>query len=544
MIAARPAAKVRLVGMVRRVSTDLQATNDEGSLTTQLQRMHALIAYKRENVGEQWEEVGLYDLQVASGKDSLRSSEFLRLLDDIRARRVNTILCTEISRICRNVREFLELIDVLKEYRVEFASIKEQFDTTTPFGVFVLTILMALAQFEREQTAERTSASTAARTERGLWNGGQLFGFDLDPDRKGYLLPNDAEGIGLEFAFDAFLEYGTIAAVAAALSRAGYRTKAYTSRRGVFHPGHEFSFTTVQHMLKNVAYIGKKAVRGPEGTRLVDAVWPAVVDEEKFYRVQSLLALNARSKHGAAAPSRHTYVLSGGLLYCECGSAMEGRSGTGRGGVKYFAYACRNKACGLRVSAGEVEGAVLARMQELGSDSELLDRVTIDTNTRLQRQLPKLRRRRASLLKTLAAVGAQAEHQLQGWSSLTDEQARTFATDALRALAKWRDDLKQGIADVDAEIQGLEGATVCAETVRETLGTIREVYECLQPYERKELVRLLLQRAEVGERRITLEIRGGLQVLPTTMAEAAKSRSRLERPSWLPDEDSNLEPSG
>ena len=82
-----------------------------------------------------------------------------------------------------------------------------------------------------------------------------------------------------------------------------------------------------------------------------------------------------------------------------------------------------------------------------------------------------------------------------------------------------------------------------AEAVRATLSNITEVYECLQPHERKELVRLLLQRAVVSERRLTLEIRGGLQGLPAA-AKEDKSGSRSQRPIWLPDEDSNLEPCG
>ena len=69
--------------------------------------------------------------------------------------------------------------------------------------------------------------------------------------------------------------------------------------------------------------------------------------------------------------------------------------------------------------------------------------------------------------------------------------------------------------------------------MRATLSNITEVYECLQPHERKELVRLLLQRAVVSERRLTLEIRGGLQGLPAA-AKEDKSGSRSQRPIWLP----------
>ena len=90
----------------------------------------------------------------------------------------------------------------------------------------------------------------------------------------------------------------------------------------------------------------------------------------------------------------------------------------------------------------------------------------------------------------------------------------------------------------------VESAVVSADAVRAALANVTEVYEALQPYERKELVRLLLQRAEVGEHRITLEIRGRLQELPGAATLGAKSGSRSERPGWLPDEDSNLEPTG
>jgi hypothetical protein len=76
--------------------------------------------------------------------------------------------------------------------------------------------------------------------------------------------------------------------------------------------------------------------------------------------------------------------------------------------------------------------------------------------------------------------------------------------------------------------------------VREGSGHFTEVYDCLQPYERKELVRLLLHRVEVSDHRITIEIRGRAS-LP---AAASEDASRFQRPSWLPDEDSNLEPTG
>ena len=170
---------------------------------------------------------------------------------------------------------------------------------------------MALAQFEREQTSERTHDAVVARTDRGLWNGGRLFGFDLDPDRKDYLLSNEAEATGMNFMFETYLAVGSIAETVERMNRAGYRAKSFTSRRGKAHTGGEFAFSTVQQMLKNVAYIGKREATGPDGPLLVDAVCPGIVVPNLFGRVQALMASNARTGHSAVKRISHTYVLSG-----------------------------------------------------------------------------------------------------------------------------------------------------------------------------------------------------------------------------------------
>ena len=187
-IPARPAQNgnqspaVRRVGLVVRVSTDRQAMNPEGSLKTQLQRLRQHMEYKRSVAGEEWLEVAIYELKAISGKSSMRSAELQRLLADIRSGRVNAILCTALDRISRSVKDFLHFFEVINDYGIEFVCLKQNYDTTTPHGK-LFTMMMALAEFEREQTAERTREATTARAERGLWNGGRLLGYDLDPVR-------------------------------------------------------------------------------------------------------------------------------------------------------------------------------------------------------------------------------------------------------------------------------------------------------------------------------------------------------------------------
>lgn len=142
------------------------------------------------------------------------------------------------------------------------------------------------------------------------------------------------------------------------------------------------------------------------------------------------------------------------------------------------------------------------------------------------------------MVRQLTDVRAKADRCLSEWATLTDDHARPFPTESLRTLAEQREDLQRGLAEAEREIAELEAAVMSPLDIQAVLDNVMQVYECLMPHERKKLARLLLHRVEVSERRITLEIRGG------GCSPEGESASRSERPSWLPDEDSNLEPSG
>ncbi len=531
----------RRAGLIVRVSTDHQANSQEGSLKTQLQRLRQHLAYKNSVGNEPWSEAAVYELRAVSGKDSVRSDEFKRLFADIEAGRVNTVMFTALSRLCRSVRDFLQFVEFLESHNANFVSLKEDYDTTTAHGRLIMTIVMALAEFEREQTAERTRDAFKARSERGLWNGGRLLGYDLDAARKGYLIPNEDEVAIVNFAFDAYLTCASIAETAAALNRRGFRTKVYQSRRNVEHPGREFAFTTVQHLLKNHAYVGKKLLTGASGA-LVDAVWPAIVDQQKFDEVQALLARNGRTNRNGAAPVRHAHILSRGLLYCgRCQSRMTGRSGTGKQGTAYFYYGCLNKECGARIVAGEIEGAVLDRIALLAISPEMVAALCAEANRRRQRQAPALKKRLRAEQRALADVKAEAARLLGIADRSEAAGARSFVDDQLGDLARRRDELEAATLDTEAALRDLETPAVGPDVARAGLANFRRVYEHLRPFEKQELIRLVLHRAVVSDGEITLEI---YEEACASFAQASESGPRFAPPIWLPGRDSNPEPIG
>jgi site-specific DNA recombinase len=288
--------------------------------------LHSELKHKTETVGEEWTETERYVFRAVRGKEAFRSREFARLVADIRSGKINTVVCTELDRICRSVKDFLSFFEILHAHNVEFVCLKQNYDTTSSQGKFFITVMMALAEFEQEQTSERNREASLARAERGLWNGGYLLGYDLDPDKRLYLIPNSDEGVAVNFAFDKCLELGSAVRAMKALNSRGFRTKEYTSRRGRLHPARKFSYSSTIQMLTNLAYIGKKEINKknkskdqeklPESQRyrIVDAKWEPIVDEEKFYGVQELLKRNRESKHNSVKPIRHNYILNSGLL--------------------------------------------------------------------------------------------------------------------------------------------------------------------------------------------------------------------------------------
>lgn len=534
----------RLVALVTRVSTDHQTRSAEGSLTTQLQRLRQHIDYKNSVGSERWTEAAVYELRAISGSDSVRSDQFKHLYADIEAGRVNTVMFASLSRLCRSVKDFLQFVEFLQAHNANFVSLKEDYDTTSAHGRLIMTIVMALAEFEREQTSERTRDAFQARSQRGLWNGGRLLGFDLDAARKGYLIPNADEVATVNAVFQLYLECGSIAETTQLVNIRGFRTKAYSSRRGLDHAGGLFGTTTVQHMLKNPAYAGKKLIDARGERRLVAAVWPAIIDDDVFRRAQRLLALNGRTNHSQARTPRHVHVLAGGLLRCgRCGAAMQGRSGTGKHGKAYFYYVCAGPDCHLRVVAGEVEGAVIDRMRRLVAEPETVAALTEKANRLLQRQKPDIEKRLRALARTMRSLNGEADRVARGLGQATPPAARLL-NQRLEEIAVRREQTASAISEAELELASIGRAEVTAAAVRDGLLNFERVFPHLRPHEQRDLVRLLVRKAELGDRELVLEIYGKASACFAGQEKANPGLGFAEASDWLPGRDSNPEPIG
>ena len=507
-------------GLYIRVSTDRQAKVEEGSLKNQDQFLTQHVELKNKMNGEQWIIVERYVDEGRSAKDTKGRPAYLRMVEDIRQGRINTVLCMALSRISRSTRDLLDMIEFFKAHDVDFICLKEDYDTTTAQGKCFVTIMGALNEFEREQTSERTRAAFLARAERGLWNGGQIIGYDLDPQRKGSLIPHPKEAEIISRIFDTYLACGSILETAKRINAQGYRTRAYTGRRGVHHSEEPFCYSATQQILTNHAYIGRKEINKkirhqpqdklPEELRyhLVDAVWPSIVPAEKFFAAQKLMQVNLKHKWNGAVPTKHFYLFNGGLLHCSrCGTRMEGRNAYGKRGTKaYYYYVCANAQCRFKLPEAEVERSILELVRYFASKSPLLAKVVARLNVRLQQRLPKLSAQRRGYQEELQDVNRKAGRLLDQYAGEANGGG-VFLKETLDQLAARRRELEGRLAMVAASESEITDRALGPDDVRTLVAQFEGAFsDSIKPYKRRELVYKVLRRVELSGENIRLGI--------------------------------------
>ena len=107
-------------------------------------------------------------MDKASGKNTNRQG-FKDMMAFVREKDI--VIVESISRIARNTRDLLTITSELTERGVEFISLKENIDTSTPQGRFVLTVFAALAELERESILERQREGIEIAKAKGKYKG-------------------------------------------------------------------------------------------------------------------------------------------------------------------------------------------------------------------------------------------------------------------------------------------------------------------------------------------------------------------------------------
>ena len=147
-------------GLYMRVSTEDQAK--EGfSLPEQRERLEMFCKFKGYEVIDYYEDAGI------SAKTGNHRPEFERLKEDIKARKINTIVALKLDRITRSIYDWENLMTFLDENEAYIDCVNDEINTTNANGKMISRLLMSVSQNEIERTSERTKVGMAGAIKSG-----------------------------------------------------------------------------------------------------------------------------------------------------------------------------------------------------------------------------------------------------------------------------------------------------------------------------------------------------------------------------------------
>lgn len=197
----------------------------------------------------------VYEDEGFSG-GTLERPQFKKMMSDAKEMKFRAIVVYRLDRISRNIGDFAKLIEQLKGMKIDFISIKEQFDTSSPMGRAMMYISSVFSQLERETIAERIRDNMHELSKTGRWLGGTTpTGYasesvshvaidgKIKKACKLKIIPEEVAIIKL--IFDKFIETGSLTKTETYLLQHGYTTKR----------GNKFTRFAIKGILSNPVYM-------------------------------------------------------------------------------------------------------------------------------------------------------------------------------------------------------------------------------------------------------------------------------------------------
>ena len=382
-----------------------QSLDKKDSISIEMQLEKARALFPEEDLFKEYVDKGF------SG-GSMKRPSFQQMMGDIKRNLIKRVIVYRIDRFSRSLLDFCDTWAVMAKHGVEFVSVNERFDTSTPMGKAMLFILMVFAQLERETIAERVKDNYFARSGLGEWPGGEApTGFDIvkvvEFARKfTSLMTNQYMG----FLEEGFRQYGLDPTKS--LTYIGN----FLVEKGV--PG-EWSNTALSRLFRNpayvkadeavyyyfqakgikivndisefdgehaVLYVGKTAKEGKQ-SQISVASWKGVIESNIWLACQRKMEANQGRKNNGSG--KYTWLT--GLLKCGyCGKAMSIYQWQRKHGIYQYFTCSRRKKCsynGMYPKLVEIEQEVSRQIIELFQDCKMREKRVDDKTEEIKNEL-------------------------------------------------------------------------------------------------------------------------------------------------------------
>lgn len=358
--------RIQRVALYGRVSTEEQAIRGF-SIDAQVAAMTEYA--KKHNM----KIVDIYlDEGISGAKPPLKRPALKRLLEDVESGKIDMILFTKLDRWFRSVKEYFKVQDVLDNNKVEWKAIQEDYDTSTANGQMAITIFLAVAQNERDRTAERIKVvlDHKRKNKEACFGGPNLpLGYKKEVDSNGKSrLVKDPE------TQEAVQEFWDI------LVKTGNLNKAIRTMHGKYNIQRDWK--TWSRMTQRDFYCGMH--------KGVQDFCPAYVSPENFLKFQERETVKA-------TPTGIPYFFKGLIRCPSCGNKLCGDSDRRKETI-YKSYRCRMRCRGCTngqsLSERKIEKQLLERLD--GFMRNTIAEVEIEANepknkTGVERQIKNLK---------------------------------------------------------------------------------------------------------------------------------------------------------
>ena len=323
------------VAAYARVSRDTERLMN--SVSAQVSYYSALIQNNPE-----WEYAGVYADCGISGTGTARRGEFLRMLADCEAGRINIILTKSISRFARNTVDLLETVRHLKSLGIEVRFEKEHINSLSEGGELMLSLLASFAQEESRSISENVKWGVRKRFQSGEIGAANkhILGYRYDEEEQKYMIIPEEAG-AVRWMFQMYLDGVPFRRIAENMNRAGIRTTL----------GNDFQEASVRQLIFNEVYAGdirrqkcymadpitKTKVKncGELPQYYMADCHEAIIDRETYAKVQAEMERRA----GLVNP---TYPFTGKMKCGICGRSYTRRASMVKG-REYVSWFCRAK---------------------------------------------------------------------------------------------------------------------------------------------------------------------------------------------------------
>ena len=319
-----------------------------------------------------------------SGKD-LNRPAIQRLIEDCKNHKIDAVFVFKLDRISRSQRDTLYLIEeVFNKYDVSFISMRENFDTSSPFGKAMIGVLSVFAQLERETILERTRIGLKKRAEAGLWRGGGKIPFPYRYDRNtGTLVPIPEQVELLHKMISLYISGKSFNAIGKIVG---------------------MDESMVETRILSITNTGKV----PYKDEIFEGLHEAVVSDELYEEILRVNKVRSREPY-----ERH-YLLSGKVYCGHCGAKYRYQKWGKR--LIMYCYSqqkskpkyiknpnCKNK----RWDTFEVEDAVLEELFKMSLDIDLFKKTfniaSVNVKNELKARLEEIKKQINNLLNFIAS---------------------------------------------------------------------------------------------------------------------------------------------